>query len=126
MYYSMASISGLVTNPTVLFNISNLVLQYFVFSQLMIMLLIFFSIAIPPRSYSIKTYYENSTKVLEIYNLKRYERKLRVSTKELQNVDTECWFLFLQMWINVHISLSNMTLCDLLSIFAMILHLLHG
>ncbi|XP_048735247.1 39S ribosomal protein L48, mitochondrial-like isoform X2 [Ostrea edulis] len=34
-------------------------------------------IAIPPRSYSIKTYYENSTKVLEIYNLKRYERKLR-------------------------------------------------
>ena len=36
-------------------------------------------IAIPPKDYTIKTYFENSLKVSEVFNLKRYERKLRVS-----------------------------------------------
>nr|XP_022334740.1 39S ribosomal protein L48, mitochondrial-like [Crassostrea virginica]XP_022334798.1 39S ribosomal protein L48, mitochondrial-like [Crassostrea virginica] len=34
-------------------------------------------IAIPPKDYTIKTYFENSLKVSEVFNLKRYERKLR-------------------------------------------------
>lgn len=37
-------------------------------------------VAIPPRTSSIKTFFENSTKVKENFSLKRYERKLRVST----------------------------------------------
>lgn len=36
-------------------------------------------VAIPPRTSSIKTFFENSTKVQENFSLKRYERKLRVS-----------------------------------------------
>ncbi|XP_011419434.3 large ribosomal subunit protein mL48 [Magallana gigas] len=37
-------------------------------------------VAIPPRTSSIKTFFENSTKVKENFSLKRYERKLRFDT----------------------------------------------
>ncbi|XP_061174485.1 large ribosomal subunit protein mL48-like [Saccostrea echinata] len=34
-------------------------------------------VTVPPRSLNVKTYHTRSTKVQEIFNLKRYERKLR-------------------------------------------------